>query len=148
MPRTIYFSGSISGGRADADLYRQIVNRLESAGHRVFAGMVTASHVGPGGESLDPRVIFDRDMGWIGEVAKEKGILVAEVSMPSLGVGYEVATARYLHGMPVICLYRPAHTKRCSAMVAGDAGVRMLFYDDDLEEMLEKLLKTVDQLGE
>src|ERR1051326_7097365 len=66
----------------------------------------------------------------------------AEVSVPSTGVGYEIAAARYRFGRPVICLYRAGHTKRCSAMVAGDAGVELIEYDD-AAEMLVRLRSTL-----
>lgn len=136
MPRTIYFSGSISGGRRDVPLYRRIVEALEAEGHRVLAGTVAADHVGDGGEAMDACAIFDRDLGWIDEA----DVLVAEVSMPSIGVGYEIATARYRRCMPVICLYRPAHTRRCTAMVAGDEGIHLIEYSDDsVDSMLASL---------
>ena len=35
---TIYFSGAISGGRADLALYQQIIEMLETEGYRVLAG--------------------------------------------------------------------------------------------------------------
>ena len=136
MPRTIYFSGSISGGRRDVPLYRRIVEALEADGHRVLAGNVTADHIGDDGEALEAGAIFDRDLRWIDEA----DVLVADVSMPSIGVGYEIATARYRYEMPVICLYRPAHTRRCTAMVAGDEAIQLIEYSDDsVESMLEKL---------
>jgi hypothetical protein len=136
MPRTIYFSGSISGGRHDVPLYRRIVAALEADGHRVLAGNVTADHIGADGEPIEPGAIFNRDLQWIDEA----DVLVAEVSMPSTGVGYEIATARYRHEMPVICLYRPAHTRRCTAMVAGDEAIRLIEYSDDsVDAMLAKL---------
>ena len=50
--------------------------------------------------------------------------------MPSTGVGYEIATARYRYGIPVICLYRPAHTTRCTAMVSGDRGIELIEYSE------------------
>jgi 2'-deoxynucleoside 5'-phosphate N-hydrolase len=123
---TIYFAGSISGGRGDLEQYKKIVAALEADGHRVLAGAVAAEHVTDGGEPLDAGAIFDRDLGWIGQA----DVLVAEVSMPSTGVGYEIATARYRYEIPVICLYRPAFTKRCTAMVAGDAEIVLIEYDD------------------
>jgi hypothetical protein len=131
MPSTIYFAGSITGGRHDVGLYRRIIERLEAAGHRVLAGAVAAEHVGASGESLSDRDIFERDLGWIAEAAAAGGALVAEVSRPSTGVGVEIATARYLHGMRVICLYRPAHTARCTAMVTGDTSIRMIRYEEE-----------------
>jgi nucleoside 2-deoxyribosyltransferase len=121
---TIYFAGAISGGRADVAHYRAIVQALEDDGHRVLAGAVASEDVGVHGEILDPAAIFTRDLAWI----EEADVLVAEVSMPSNGVGYEVAAARYRYGKPVICLYRAEYTKRCSAMISGDAGVELIEY--------------------
>jgi len=126
MALTIYFGGSISGGRGDVALYRQIVQALEEEGHRVLAGAVAAEHVTASGEALDACAIFERDLGWIAEA----DVLVAEVSTPSTGVGVEIATARYRDAIPVICLYRPAFTKRCTAMVAGDREIVLIEYDD------------------
>ena len=138
---TIYFSGSITGGRADVALYRRIVEALESDGHRVLAGSVAAEHVTDGGDPLDPCFIFDRDLSWV----EQADVLVAEVSTPSLGVGYEIAAARYRYEIPVICLYRPAYTKRCSAMISGDPGVQLVEYEDP-EAMLPGLLESIRRL--
>ena len=129
---TIYFAGAISGGRADVAHYRQIVQALEDDGHYVLAGAVASEEVGAQGESLDAAAIWARDLSWI----EEADVLVAEVSLPSTGVGYEVAVARFRHGRPVICLYRPGHTKRCSAMIAGDAGVELLEYEETSEMLI------------
>lgn len=139
---TIYFSCSITGGRADVGLYRRIVEALEADGHRVLAGSVAAEHVTDGGDPLDPCFIFDRDMGWI----EQAEVLVAEVSTPSTGVGYEIAAARYIHDIPVICLYRRAYTKRCSAMISGDRGVTLIEYEDELE-MLARLRESLRTAG-
>ena len=133
-PLTIYFGGAISGGRADVGHYRRIVDALLADGHRVLAGAVASEEVTAHGEPLDPAAIFTRDLGWI----EEADVLVAEVSVPSTGVGYEIAAARHRFDRPVICLYRGGHTKRCSAMVAGDAGVELIEYGD-ASEMLERL---------
>ena len=131
---TLYFAGAISGGRGDVALYREIIAALEGEGYSVLAGAVAAEHVTASGEALDACAIFDRDLGWIAAA----DVLVAEVSMPSTGVGYEIATARYRCGIPVICLYRPAHTSRCTAMVAGDRGIELIEYAD-LPDLLPRL---------
>lgn len=126
--------------------YRRIVKGLEEAGHRVLAGMVTNDSVTAAGEDLPPEAIFTRDMEWLAEVAAAGGVLVAEVSRPSHGVGYEIAAARYRFGIRVICLYRPAFTRRCSGMIAGDAGIRVIEYtDESAGEMMSRLLS---ELGE
>jgi nucleoside 2-deoxyribosyltransferase len=121
---TLYFAGAISGGRDDVALYREIIAALEREGYRVLAGAVAAEHVTASGEALDSRAIFERDLGWIAEC----DIVVAEVSKPSTGVGYEIATALYRFGIPVICLYRPAHTTRCTAMISGDRAIDLIEY--------------------
>ena len=141
MGATIYFSGSISGGREDVGMYRTFVAALERAGHRVLAGMVTSQQVGADGESLSAKEIFDRDLAWIEEVARDGGALVAEVSRPSIGVGYEIGAARYQFRIPVICLYRPAFTRRCSGMIAGDREIQLIEYtDDNVADAIDKLL--------
>jgi hypothetical protein len=136
--KTIYFAGAISGGRADVALYREIIAALEADGHHVLAGAVAAEHVTASGETLDSCAIFERDLGWIAAA----DILVAEVSMPSTGVGYEIATARYRFGIPVICLYRPAHTSRCTAMVSGDRGIELIEYSE-VADLLPRLAVTL-----
>jgi nucleoside 2-deoxyribosyltransferase len=134
----VYFAGAISGGRADVAHYRRIVSALEADGYRVLAGAVAAEHIGPSGETLGACDIFDRDVGWLAEA----DVLVAEVSTPSTGVGYEIATMRYRYGKPVIALYRPAYTSRCSAMVSGDRGIELIEYDE-VDGLLGRLRETL-----
>ncbi|MGA7614960.1 MAG: nucleoside 2-deoxyribosyltransferase [Thermoanaerobaculia bacterium] len=142
----IYFSASISGGRSDVPLYRRIVDHLSARGHRIYAEHVADASLRADGETVTPEEIFRRDLDWIEEVAKSGGALVAEVSMPSIGVGYEIAAARYRFGMPVVCLYRPAHTRRCSAMVSGDREITLLAYEEDsLDQLLDALGKRLDE---
>ena len=134
MALTLYFAGAISGGRADVARYRTIVQALEADGYRVLAGAVAAEEVGDAGEALDPAAIFTRDIGWLAEA----DVLVAEVSTPSTGVGYEIATARYQFGIPVICLYRSGISKRCSAMIGGDRQITLIECDA-MDKMLLRL---------
>ena|SRR5687767_12993499 len=142
MPQTIYFSGSISAGREDAALYRRIVSALEAGGHRVLAGSVISFDIGAAGEPGVPQDIFRRDMNWL----KEATVLVAEVSKPSIGVGYEIGTARYRYKIPVFCLWRPAFTARCSAMVAGDEGITTIEYSDEaVPAMISRLLAAIGE---
>jgi nucleoside 2-deoxyribosyltransferase len=135
---TIYFSGSITGGREDIALYGRMIDALEADGHRVLAGAVAAEQITDGGEALALGEIFSRDIRWL----NESDVVVAEVSTPSHGVGYEIAYARYVRRIPVIALYRRGRTKRCSAMISGDPGIRLLEYED-VEAVLESLREAV-----
>lgn len=126
----IYFAGSIRGGRADSELYRMIITHLQQYGE------VLTEHIGDDGltsmgeDGHSDREIFDRDMTWLSAA----DVVVAEVTTPSLGVGFEIGTALSLK-KSVICLYRPAAGRRLSAMIAGCREVTVIEYKavDDLK---------------
>ena len=46
----------------------------------------------------------------------------------------------------MICLWRPGFSKRCSAMIAGDAGIELIRYDD-FDAMAATLLESVRALS-
>ena len=144
MTTTIYFSGSITGGRDDVDLYRRMIEALEREGHRVLAGAVAAEHIGDGGESLALQEIWARDLAWI----RECDLVVAEVSTPSHGVGYEIAYARHVRQIPVVALYRHGRTRRCSAMISGDPGVDLVDYTvEEVDAAVDRMCDAVRRLS-
>lgn len=109
----IYFAGAIRGGREDSSTYLQIVSMLARY------GMILTEHVGDPnlnvkGEELSDQQIYDRDLEWL----KSCDYLVAEVTTPSLGVGFEIGKATEW-GIQVLCLYRPSESRSLSAMIAG-----------------------------
>jgi 2'-deoxynucleoside 5'-phosphate N-hydrolase len=123
----IYFAGSIRGGREDWALYFEIIESLRSYGH-VLTEHVGDAGLSPQGEALDDRALHDRDLAWL----KGADYLVAEVTRPSLGVGYEIGKATEW-GTPVLCLFRPGAGRSLSAMIAGSAGVKVREYGSTSE---------------
>jgi 2'-deoxynucleoside 5'-phosphate N-hydrolase len=122
----IYFAGSIRGGRDDFALYFEIIEQLKAFGE------VLTEHVGDArleaiGESGSDKEIHDRDLGWL----KEADCLVAEVTTPSLGVGYEIAKTIGWN-KPVLCLFRSGQGRVLSAMIAG-SGVTVREYRSTAE---------------
>ncbi len=111
----IYFAGSIRGGRDDQELYALVIQELQSHG-TVLTEHLGLSSLTAQGETSGDTYIFERDMEWV----READVIVAEVSTPSLGVGYELGQAEAL-GKPILCLYRPQEGKRLSAMVSGNS---------------------------
>lgn len=95
----IYFSGAISGGRDRQPLYQKIVRFLKELKAEVLTEHVAHEQVLHREANLSAHEIFKRDMHLI---ALCDG-LIAEVSTPSLGVGYEIATALQ-QSKPVLCL--------------------------------------------
>jgi len=121
----IYFAGSIRAGRGDAHIYKELVRLLSKY------GKVLTEHVGDPGLAESGEVgkteefIFERDVKWIAEA----DVLVAEVTQPSLGVGYEIGVAERL-GKRVLCLYRVQEGKKLSAMIMGNKKLTVESYGD------------------
>jgi len=133
-----YFAGAIRGGRDDAEIYRNIIEFLQSR------GTVLTEHVGDETllqeeQSLSEKEIYDRDMRWL----KEADLLIAEVSTPSLGVGYELAVAEKLN-IPCLCLFRNNKNNSLSAMIAGNSFFKVIVYTSlkEVEKYISHSLQT------
>ena len=125
--KNIYFAVSIRGGRDDAPRYSAILEILRKFGH-VFTEHASAEQLTDRGETASEREVHDRDLAWL----KSADVVVAEVTTPSLGVGYEIARA-CAWKKPVLCLFRPDSGRSLSAMIAGCPGVTVHEYADILE---------------
>jgi len=134
----IYFAGSIRGGRDDAALYHEIVELLGNYGE-VLTEHVADAELGVLGQEIGDRKIHDRDLAWL----QSSDYLVAEVTTPSLGVGYEVGKATEW-GKPVLCLYRPGEGRLLSAMISGSNGVTLKEYQGvtELKEIFEQYFRS------
>ena len=134
----IYFAGSIRGGRDDAALYRQIIAMLMEYGEVLTEHVGDASLTRAGEDGPSDEAIYGRDMAWL----TEADAVVAEVTVPSHGVGYEVAWAEAL-GKPVLCLHRRGTERRLSAMLAGSPTLQCEHYDsvEELRPILEMFLR-------
>ncbi len=132
----IYFAGSITGGREDQGLYLEIIKLLTNYGE-VLTEHIGDSLITEKGEVIDVGIIFKRDIGWL----EQCDVVVAEVTIASMGVGYELGVAEKL-GKKVICLYRPNPEKRLSAMVLGNEKFSIQPYETlaDVQSILDKEL--------
>jgi len=134
----IYFAGSIRGGRDDTELYLGMIKHLQTH------GQVLTEHVGDkklkvlGEDGLTDSYIHNRDLEWV----LQSDAIVAEVSTPSLGVGYEIGRA-VENKKPVLCIYRPQEGKRLSAMIAGCERVLTANYTN-----LDEAKKAMDDFFE
>ncbi|MBN1900646.1 nucleoside 2-deoxyribosyltransferase [Candidatus Sumerlaeota bacterium] len=120
----IYFAGSIRGGRRDLNLYRDLIAFLRGFGDVLTEHVGNASLSEKGEEDSDGE-IYRKDMGWL----LESDAVVAEVSAPSLGVGYEIGAAEAM-GKPILCLYREDAEKKLSAMIAGNPNLLVGTYKE------------------
>jgi nucleoside 2-deoxyribosyltransferase len=65
-------------------------------------------------------------------------MVIAEVTVVSLGVGYEIGYAE-ARGTKVICLYQIGAPGRLSSMISGNKNVLVIMYSD-LEDLKQKLV--------
>jgi len=130
--KKIYFAGSIRAGRDDHKYYLAIINHLKNR-FDVLTEHIGDKNLTDKGENKSVNYIFNRDVAWI----RQSDILVAEISQPSVGVGWEICLAEQL-GKKVVCLYRCNAEKRISGMVEGNQYVKIIYYDD-IDEIPGKL---------
>ena len=134
----IYFAGAIRGGREETDIYNNIITYLSSKAE-VLTEHVGSSELKTIGETnRSDGEIFLRDMEWL----QSADLIIAEVTTPSLGVGYELGIAEKLK-IPALCLYRPIKGKRLSAMISGNEKFNCQAYQtlDDAKVHINKFLK-------
>ncbi|HJS28758.1 MAG TPA: nucleoside 2-deoxyribosyltransferase [Anaerolineales bacterium] len=109
----IYFACSITGGRTDETAYQAIVKTLLADGHEVPTAHLAESGVIFLEEVVEAVEVYTRDIAWIAA----SDALIAEVSTPSHGVGYEVSYALSI-GKPVLCCYQEG--VKVSKMILGN----------------------------
>ncbi|HKZ54345.1 MAG TPA: nucleoside 2-deoxyribosyltransferase [Anaerolineales bacterium] len=127
----VYFSCSLTGGRNEEGVYRAIVDHLLTAGHDVPTAHLARPEVMSLERVVDPQEVYGRDVAWI----QACDAVVAEVSTPSHGVGYEIAYALSLD-KPVLCCYREGAT--VSKMILGNnsPGLTVRSYQRPAEALL------------
>ncbi len=113
--------------------FRHIYDFLESVGCDVVSWHVVDLDSDEEEADMSEHEIYLRDLGLL----EESDCMVAEVTVPSIGVGYEVCRALGL-GLPVLCVHSAG--ANVSAMVLGNPNLqgRVMEYAslDDLEQIL------------
>ena len=119
----IYFACSITGGREFQPVYELLTRALLADGHQIPTAHLAEAGVVDEERIIDPAAVYARDTDWI----RAADSLIAEVSVPSHGVGYEIAFALGL-GKPVFCLYQQG--RPVSKMISGnpDPNLRLASY--------------------
>ena len=135
----IYYAEAIRGGRQDASTYHAMIAHLQTHGE------VLTEHVGnkalsDGGEQdLTDDQIHARDVAWV----EKCDAVVAEVTTPSLGVGYELGVAEKL-SKPILCLFDDGNPDfRLSAMLSGNPKVSVARY-----QKLDGAIEAIDMFLE
>ena len=127
----IYFACSITGGRSFESFYQDFTRALLDDGHDIPTAHLAESNVMALEKVIDPREVYDRDVTWI--LACDA--LIAEVSVPSHGVGYEIGFA-LAQGKKVLCLSKKGIS--VSKMITGNPHPSLMVksYEDVAEGIM------------
>ncbi len=132
----IYFAASIRGGRGLQSTYQTLVKHMQQAGHQVLSENVAFETLEDQGVSDD--VIYRQDTAYMDMC----DCVVAEVTTPSLGVGYEIGYALHKANKPVLCVCQEG--AKLSAMIQGnpDSRLHVFFYGtvDEAQREIERFL--------
>ncbi len=131
----VYLAASISGGRENLAAVRTIQAALKDRGMEIVNDHIGAGDIFEIESAYTPQEIFGRDLDWIDSADR----LVAEVSVPSLGVGYEIAYALQ-QGKPVLCFcQRDVHL---SAMIEGNDADNIVLVRYDTVQAIPTAIET------
>ncbi|MEM4639284.1 MAG: nucleoside 2-deoxyribosyltransferase [Thermofilum sp.] len=109
----IYLAAPMRGVRLALNHVRELARLLEEMNHRVLTKHVTEEELDVD-RGLTPREIFERDV----QLLEEADVMIAEVSHPSLGVGFELAYF-LLKGKPAAALVLEECRASLSALIEG-----------------------------
>ncbi len=107
----IYCAGPIKGDKKYQKYYKQIIQIVDALGHTALSEL-NQNFTSP--IPLTAKQIFSRDIKWL----KNSKLMIAEISGPSLGVGFEISYFLYPLKKPVLALYHDSVTS-LSAMISG-----------------------------
>jgi nucleoside 2-deoxyribosyltransferase len=136
MSKKIYCAGPISGDLTYQENYKKIIEIVKNNGfHPLYESDLKPNYV------LTDQEIYRRDIKWLSDSIG----VIAEVSGPSLGVGFEIAYALFELKKPVLALYHE-NVVRLSSMIKGCDSplLSVQKYKDEFE--LEKFIKIYLQL--
>jgi nucleoside 2-deoxyribosyltransferase len=132
----IYCAGPIRGNTTYQENYSEIVRIVESIGHTALSEVSSkfSSSI-----PLNAKQIYTRDIKWI----DGSKLLIAEVSGPSLGVGFEISYALFVKKIPVLAVYQE-QAQQISSMIAGciDPKLEVKKYSnvDDLTSIVKNFI--------
>lgn len=130
----IYFSATITKDKKHKTIYDKIVDFLEGEGHTV---LTYQSH------QLDPKTLINRSDNEIRDTYKEldkflknADLYIADISLPSVGIGYEISQAIALK-KPALVLNHESTEFQPLATIEGNKS-KLLSYETYNKDNIEK----------
>lgn len=131
----IYVSGSIYGGTPKIDTYKILIEELEKYGEVLDKQIADPNTIANEVYQKDEDIFNDLE-----EKLIIADVLVAEVSIPSLGVGYELGFADKLN-KKIIAIYDKNYTPKVTTMIRGNKRITLIPY-----QRIEEITNNLDNL--
>lgn len=135
----VYFACSIAGGRDNSHLYQAIVDAIKENKATVLSELF-ADSAADGNKGISAKTnmtkndVWEWDLNWV----READLIIAEVTQPSLGVGYEIAKAEEWK-KPILTLFYEPSSRRLSSMIEGSSLNTTRYYSD--EKSMKNIVK-------
>lgn len=133
----IYLSGSIYGGTQKIETYKILIKELEKYGEVMNKQVADENTIANEAYQKDEEIFKDLE-----DKLYEADIIFAEVSIPSLGVGYELGFADKI-GKKIIAIYDYNYVKKVSTMIRGNKRIKLISYKD-IKEITDKLKELLE----
>jgi hypothetical protein len=137
----IYCAGPIRGDVTYQKFYTDMIDYIENQGHTVlaeFSGKFSSTI------PLTDKQTYKRDLKWI----DGSKLMIAEISGPSLGVGFEIAYAIFQRKIPVLALCI-LDAQNVSSMLSGcDSpllSIRKYKNVDDMKSIIKNFLSKINK---
>ena len=138
----IYFAGSITGGREKQKDYFELIEYCKQYGN------VLTEHIGTNDTKMkdQPKLsdnedenVYLKDTNWL----NQSDIVIADITIPSTGVGYEIGYAEKLN-IPILCLYDNNGTKKLTSMIAGNKNIITKTYKniEEAKEIIKEFIES------
>ena len=118
----VYFACAVRAG-GDTSNYLSLLQSIKDAGGEILSEIFVNDAIQFGGSPLPEPEIYQRDIAMI----QDADVVIAEVTNPSLGVGYELGYAETLR-KPILCLFDTTSGRKLSAMVKGNPSNQVAEY--------------------
>lgn len=110
----VFLSVPVQGNRLTSQVYEKLMNVINQLGMHILNTNVLHPPKPSDIYRYSASEIYFENLNLL----KNSELLIAEISSPSLGIGYEIATAeRFL--IPIICVYQRRYKKYISLMIRG-----------------------------
>jgi nucleoside 2-deoxyribosyltransferase len=140
----VYCAGAIKGDTAYQINYVEMIRFVESMNNTALAELNGKFKFSI---PLSDNQIYTRDIKWI----DGSELMIAEISGPSLGVGFEISYALFQKEIPVLALVS-SDVKKISAMISGCNSelltVKRYKNVEDMQNIISDYFKNLEQYSD